>query len=695
MTLTRYVIGVATVLSIVGPLTLCAVAIRHRWLSGWTGPPARLAEAILIVGTFTVVCEALGTVGLFRAGPLVAVSLASGLAALALLRRPPLVTGRTVMGDALCPSQPRWAMPVTTLVLAFVALAWTGSVRGAYRAGMLGSDSIQYHLPFAARFAQTGHLFRLHFVWLDPVATFYPNNSELLHAVGMVAFGRDILSPVINLFWLSLAFLAAWVLGRKFGIGHLAIGMTALVFASPLTGATQPGSALNDTPSIALMLASIALLDQGDRRLGTFAVAGLAAGLAVGTKVSAIAPILALTIVVLVSRRYRRLSFAAVWIGAMAAGGGYWFLRNFVHTGSPMPALALPGFPSVHLPEIQAYGHSVSDYLSSAHFWRTVAPNGLRQVFGPAYAVVLVLAAVGLVAGVFALTSRSERVERSLHVADRRPVTVMLLAVALVAWAAYVITPASAYGPPGHPFLFGASVRYAFPAFLASLLILALATIARRRVWTALLTAVILGVLTTELITTVPGFRNPVWSRPRAFVGILGLWAVWTAVSSRSGEIETGKRHTIAFSVATAALVVMAGYPVAQSYAQHRYTDNPLWSWARTVHHARIAVVGYADQYPLTGLDLSNRVQYLGRRGRRGSFTSYGDCSKFRSALRAGHYEYLVAGTAKSGLEPAPERHWEDSDAAATPILHDKRAEIEATLFRIRRSADPQSVLCK
>jgi hypothetical protein len=581
------------------------------------------------------------------------------------------------------------------LIVAVVTLAWTGYVRDAYHVGILGDDSLQYHLPLAARFAQTGYVSRLNFVWLDPVTSFYPNNAELFHAVGMVSFGRDVLSPIINILWLLLAFLAAWVLGSPFGVGHLTIGMTALVLASPLTAASQSGSAMNDTAVIALVLASIALPAQGDRRFGVLAVAGAAAGLAVGTKLTAIAPVLAVTVGFLILRRNRRLRVVAVWAAGLAAGSGYWFVRNLVRTESPIPILRIPGFRSVRVPSIDAYGRTVGDYLYDGHFWRTVVPDGLRQVFGPPYPVVIVLVAVGFVLGIASLIRGREHGARALVASSERDLTVTLVTTGLIAGAAYVVTPASAYGPARNPYLFGASVRYAFPAALASLFLLALATVKWRRVSSGAITVIVLGVLAFELGSTFRDLPNPLWSRPRALVAAVVLWAVGTAVARRHGEIDPGKLRGTVAAAALAVIVVVAGYPVGNAYLRHRYTNTRLWAWARTAHHARIAVVGSAAQYPLTGLDLSNRVEYLGRRGRAGSFASYRDCPRFRSALRAGNYDYLVAGTEKWDLEPAPEQRWEAHDPAVTPILHDRREGLDSTLFRINRSGGTSTGVCE
>jgi hypothetical protein len=74
-----------------------------------------------------------------------------------------------------------------------------------------------------------------------------------------------------------------------------------------------------------------------------------------------------------------------------------------------------------------------------------------------------------------------------------------------------------------------------------------------------------------------------------------------------------------------------AGYAEQRHYDRDRYTSAPglpplseLWQWARTVRHARIAIVdtfGGFFAYPLLGLDDSNDVQYVGHHDRHHSLT--------------------------------------------------------------------------
>ncbi len=85
---------------------------------------------------------------------------------------------------------------------AVVTAAWAAPTLESFDYGIRGFDSLWYHLPFAASFAQTGQIVSLRFGDVEYLSQFYPATSELLHAIGLVLLGRDTLSPALNMFWL-------------------------------------------------------------------------------------------------------------------------------------------------------------------------------------------------------------------------------------------------------------------------------------------------------------------------------------------------------------------------------------------------------------------------------------------------------------------------------------------------------------
>ena len=80
-------------------------------------------------------------------------------------------------------------------------------------------------------------------------------------------------------------------------------------------------------------------------------VAGIAAGLAAGTKLSFLAPVAALTVgVVAIAPRTTRLRAAALWALPMLAAGGYWYARNLIAVGNPIPYIGSIGPISLPAP---------------------------------------------------------------------------------------------------------------------------------------------------------------------------------------------------------------------------------------------------------------------------------------------------------------------------------------------------------
>ena len=201
---------------------------------------------------------------------------------------------------------------------------------GSLAGGMDRADTLWYHMPLAAKFVQTGSLGDIFF--FDPIffASFYPSNSEVLHAVPILAFDRDIVSPFLNLGLLAVGLLASWCIGRPYGVAPQALIGGSVALGSQMLVEFQAGEALNDITGVVFILAAVAVLVNGyaaaDPRDGrsiawaALGVAGLAAGLAAGMKLSFLAPVAALTVgVVVLALRGTRIR-AGARLDAAAAG---------------------------------------------------------------------------------------------------------------------------------------------------------------------------------------------------------------------------------------------------------------------------------------------------------------------------------------------------------------------------------------
>ncbi len=215
-----YLAGAAELGLVLAALAFGAYRVRAALLPGWEGPPARLAEIVLGVVGLIWVSEAVGTFGGFERGPVIAAAVVVGVGA-------GLIAGRWLgrSPGTRPPAPPSWGVAklVAAGVCAALAAAWVVPTLSTLASGMDRTDSLWYHLPLAARFVQTGDLGHIYF--FDPIflASFYPANSEVAHAVPMLFFGRDLVSPLINLGWLAVALLAGWSIGRPYGLGPQAL----------------------------------------------------------------------------------------------------------------------------------------------------------------------------------------------------------------------------------------------------------------------------------------------------------------------------------------------------------------------------------------------------------------------------------------------------------------------------------------
>ncbi|MBS1891157.1 MAG: hypothetical protein JST59_07685, partial [Actinobacteria bacterium] len=298
-----YLLGAAQLVVLAGATGFAAWMLRARLLPGWRGAPARLVEVTVAVGLVTVVSEVLGTFGLLYIGALILAMVAVAFAARLVPQDPS--GGQTARG--VDPGV--LASLVVIAVIAIVVFDWAVTAKHALDAGIFNFDSLWYHMPFSADMVQSHSTTGMHHVETVFVNWFYPQNSELLNALGILATGRDTLSLFINFGWLAVAFLAAYCVGRPYGRGIPTTIVAAILIGCHTLVVREPGAAKNDVMAAALLLAGIAILieawnaQEKERRAlygWPLAAAGLAVGLAAGTRLTVFAFAAALSVVVIV-----------------------------------------------------------------------------------------------------------------------------------------------------------------------------------------------------------------------------------------------------------------------------------------------------------------------------------------------------------------------------------------------------------
>jgi hypothetical protein len=729
-----YLFGVIGLALVAIPMALAGIRLRKRLLPGWAGAPARLAEAVLAVALVTILLQVLGAFGILVPAVLLIAAVGVGTT---IYFGPWLRATPTDVASPPAPSIPLPQLLLSLLAAAFVAAHWATGLQDVWGRGMLTFDTLWYHGPFAARIADTGSVWGMHFV--DPLYLnwFYPQNSELLHAAGIVLFNRDIFSPFVNFGWLGVTLLAAWCIGRPYGVAPLSLTAVAIAMDTGPMVPREAGTPATDTAPVALLLAAAAILISawaargaagwgatpegapegtpgephpgpsaaarpiGDSPpsgpapaslTGALLTAGLALGLALGTKLTVAGPVAAFAVGVpfTVSPGFRRKAFG-VFLAGIVATAGFWFLRNLIHSGNPVPWLRHIGPIDLPGPNRGLEGRSdftVAHYIfsnPSTHLWRAYFLDPIENLLGPLWFLILGGAGGGAVLAIWRPRSLAVRLAG---------------AVTIVAAIAYVFTPLTAAGPEGHPLAFGINLRYLTPGLALGLALLPLEprlTPARLRL------PLIVGGLAALFFTSHYSDANVAWKGEFASIpwaALIGIVLVGAPVAL--ALLGARSRPLAATAGAALALIVAAvGWAKQDDYLDHRYARSQDFlfqldsavRWAKPTSNLRIGVAGTSgayNQYGFYGDAVSNYVQYVGQHFPEADFRAITNCSSFREAVNAGHYDYLIT-TAKLDLNapsrayPSPERGWVRTDPAVQEVVHDGRVSV----FRINGPLSP------
>jgi hypothetical protein len=693
VSLSRYLLGVALLGIFTGSIAITARSVRRALLAAWSGAPAVLADIVIGFAITILLLEVLGALHVFRVIPVLLAVVACGVATVLWSRRaagsasslPQTGSERELSTPA---PNDRASVIACVFVAALLCATWGTRTIGSLHDGMSTSvDTIWYHLPAAARFAQTGVVTDIHFFDNASLTAFYPASTPLLHALGIELLGTDLLSPILNFAFLAIALLAAWCIGRPFGVAPFTLVAVAAVVGTPMLATTQPGGGYNDIAGIAFFLSALALLATARREPHGWGIAGMriaavAAGLAVGTKYNFILPVAALSLgVCVLAAKGQRVRQTLEWTALVLLAGGFFYARNLVVVGNPVPPVSISIGPwSLPNPPSGVDEISPLSVLRQRSLWQSVFEPAFRDAFGPLWWLVLALVGAGLLC---AIVTRRDAFARMLG---------MISAVSVLG---YLVTPVS-IGTKRFPTTFVYSLRYAACAAVLAAVALTISTIGRRysRVVLLLFVAVLVATQFDPSIWPTDvrqrGFSAPVRDSiaiAAAVFGFVVLLAGAAVVVVRRRAPDW--RPPLLAAIGVAVVVVVAGAVIHDMYVDNRNTESDYlpatYRWARTVRDERIGVVGTPLQYPLYGNDLSNHVQYVARRGRHGSNFPITTCRAWRRALTAGRYNYVVTAPNPLIPEAPPEALWTERDPAATVELRDGYA----TVFRLRGPLDP------
>jgi hypothetical protein len=666
-----YVVGAVSFVAVLGVVAWGAVRARAGVLPEWSGARARVAEAVIAIGVVILVAQALGSFGLLEPLPVLVALLAAGGALVVIApraERAPAPRDDRDEGRSGRRSVEWWAMVAGG---GLVAAQWAAHVADTFRRGMTHADTLWYHAPYAAEMLRTGHTNDL-LDRTDALQTYYPLNGSVVHTLVMLPFDRDLLSPLVNLAWAALALVSAWCIGRRRGVAELSVLGALVVLALPMLVGTQPGQASNDVAVSALLLASVALLLESELEPVAVLLAGVAAGLAVGTKLTVLLPVLVLTVgVIVLALRARARVSALVWPVGVLVCGSYWYVRNWVVAQSPFPWFEASIGP-LHFPQrAENTGPSLGSRLFDGDGWSELYAPGFWQSLGRVWPIVLTLLVVSAVLTVFG--SGRTGLERLVGVTIASGVV------------AYLLTPESG----GLNFAF--NVRYLAPVLLVGFVVLPLALAGASSVARNVSAVAALALLVVEAVSP-DRERVDAWPGDvRAVAVIVGVAAVVLAILWRPltrAAHRVSRPAMVGIALALVAGVAIAGWPLQRYFLDRRYVDaglaiDDLHAYFRDVADSSVVVYGTVETYPFEGVDLSNDVH----KGLGPSSRADTDPCREWADLRRGDYAYAVL--TRFGLvgPTRPPTEWFTDDPAVTEVAR----EDDSVVYRIDGPLHPAS----
>jgi hypothetical protein len=673
-----------------------------------------LGLASIVVGTAVLIGVHLLplVLGVLTRGTVLAAgALAVGLAALVR----PADAAQRPLDEPPVPAPPSsrlsWALAAVAGVFASAAaLADLGRWAGDE---LIGVDPLTFHLPNVARWIQTGTVWQIdQFVPLLAQGN-YPHNGDVVLLSTVLPWHNDFLVRLPITFYLVALAVAVFAVAREVGAAHATSALAAAVIVSmPVVGLATIPRALPDS----LMWTTYAcgalflLRHARTRRPSDLVLAGVALAIACGTKwygVSSVPVVIAIWLVarLLAARRAaepgalgRALGEGALVGGLAFLGTAVWLVRNLALSGNPVFPLQVKVFGSTIFdapPDVirDQAGWTIADYAGDLDVLRQLAGEIVEGIGS-----VPIVCALGLVVAAVLARPRG-------RVADSR--IVVLAAGAVVLGLLYTVTPATALGLRGDPSLANANTRYAIPALLLAVPVVAWA-VGRLPRSAALVLEVALAV--GALFGAWYGYEVQVRDLALALAGVAALvgaaWLLW----------RLRERRIVLAGAAVASLLVglAAAHRMQDRINDGRYRNidpgvdamlSAAPSGSRIALAADWTVAGLSPIWPAFGTTIDNEVEFMGRFVD-GFLTPWGDERSFQAALRRGRYDVLVVGRGFYPPEATPEQRWALEAGWRTIALTarlrvlvppaaaraDRRARRAAPARRGRRARDARSV---
>jgi len=629
----------------------------------------RLARAMasIVIGTAVLIAVHLIPLMLTilsRGTVLAACAIAVGIAALV----------RPVAGPAAAPDSPlepiapssrvAWALALTAS--AFAALAALADLARWAGDELVGVDPLTFHLPNVARWIQTGSVWQIdQFVPLLAHGD-YPHNGDVVLLSTVLPWHNDFLVRLPITFFLATAALAVYAVARELRAPRAASVLAAAAAVSlPVVGVATIPRALPDSLMWTTFACGALFLLRHERtgRRSDLVLAGVALGIACGTKwygVSSVAVVVGVWAAARLVAAWRggagasigRALTDALLVGGLTLGGiVVWLARNWALSDNPLfPLKVAPfGLTLFDAPRDvirDQVGFTIADYAGDPHILRQLAGEMVQGLGLIPIVCALAIAAVAVLA-----RRRGGRGDAAV---------VLVAAAAVVLALVYVITPATALGVKGDPSLANANTRYAVPALLLAVTVVAwvagrLPRVPALALQGALALAALHGAYKGYELQ---GAKDVVLGGTAVAAIGGGAWVLWRLRSERPVLVAAG--------VAAALAGLAAGHRIEQRVNDGRYLGGDpaidvVLKTAPTGRRIGLAadwtVAGLTPIWPSFGTRLGNEVEFVGHFVD-GFLTPYATKTGFQEALERGRYDLLVVGRGFFPPQDTPEQRW-------------------------------------
>lgn len=209
-------------------------------------------------------------------------------------------------------------------------------------------DSIAYHLPFVAKWLQTGTLNNLYYSAFAGPISYYPSDYELLDLWTFLPFRNDFFANLINFPLFAILGIVIWRILRNFGTDkNTALISTAIPFYMPIF-LHQAGLPLVDLFFVLIFAISIYFLqeisiNQEKEKYSDFLLFGLSIGLFIGTKylglVYGALMVLLLAGIAFYHAKNKKIKLykaGFITIAGILFTGSFFYVRNWIDSGNPL-----------------------------------------------------------------------------------------------------------------------------------------------------------------------------------------------------------------------------------------------------------------------------------------------------------------------------------------------------------------------